>query len=301
MVGNAFNLKRLDYIAIKKEVLKIKIAVIGGAQPELKEFVKQAKEKIDGSLEFHIFDTADNIAEPDFWKYYQCETPDEMALEAVKLAKSGEIDILVKGIVSSHVLLKAVLNKDYSLKQDSLLAHMTIVDAPKLKRKILLTDAGMNIAPGKNEIIEIIKHAVDTAHKIGIKQPKVAMLSAAENYNKRMESSVVATELTEFFAENENAIIYGPLSLDLALSKKSVKLKNFKGPIAGNADVLVVPNIDAGNMLYKSFGLLGEAKMGGIIVGASLPIVLTSRSDDVESKLLAFEFAISQVRNKVKS
>lgn len=274
----------------------IKVGIIGGSQPEMKKFVEEAKRKYTTDLDFHVFDTNENIGDEKLWTYYKSDTPEEMALAAVKQAHDGELDILVKGIASTHTVLKAVLNKEYSLKKENILSHVAVVQLPTLDRKILLTDPAMNITPTTDQLIEITNHVVDVAHNMGIKKPKVALLSAAENFNPKMPSSVLAKEVTEHFSEREDAVIYGPLSFDLALSKASVKNKRFTGPVAGDADILVVPNIDVGNVLYKSLVLFGDAVMGGTIVGTSVPVVLTSRSDAIESKLIALDLAMDQVK-----
>lgn len=274
----------------------IKIAIIGGSRPEIRAFVEKAKEKYKKKIEFHVFDYEENIGEEDLWVYYKCESAEEMAIEAVKLARLGVIDILVKGIVPTHVLLKAVLNKEYSLKNQDVLSHVSVISLPQLDRKILLTDAAMNIAPDTEQLINIVENVIEVANKVNKEKPKVALLSSAENYNPKMPSSVIAKEVTEHFEKMENAIVYGPLSFDLAMSEDAVKSKGFSGEVAGNADVLVVPNIDVGNVLYKSLVLFGGAVIGGIIVGTTVPVVLTSRSDSIESKLIGLELAIQQVQ-----
>lgn len=274
----------------------VKVAIIGGSQPEIKAFVKQAKIQFEIPLEFHVFDTEPNISDETLWVYHPCDTLEGMALEAVKYVHSGQADILVKGIVATRTVLKAVLTPEYSLKNQSVLSHVAVVHLPGLDRQILLTDAAMNIAPDTKQLIDITKNVIEVANKIGIKQPKVALLSAAETYNAKMPSSVSATEVTEYFKGSENALVHGPLSFDLALSKEAVEHKRFTGPIAGDADVLVVPTIDVGNVLYKALVLFGEAVMGGIIVGTKAPIVLTSRSDALESKLTALKLAIDQIK-----
>lgn len=276
----------------------IKVGIIGGSQPEIKEFVIKAKEKYGQDLEFHVFDTSPDIGSEKLWVYHKCATEEEMALEAVKLAHDYKIDILIKGIVSTHTLLKAVLNKEYSLKKQEVLSHVSIIKLPNIERKILLTDAAMNINPNFEQLVDITKNVIAVANNIGKENPKVALISSAENYNPKMPSSVISKEVTEYFQDSENATVYGPLSLDLALSEKAVASKRFKGAVAGNADVLVVPNIDVGNVLYKSLVLFGQAIVGGMIVGTTIPIVLTSRSDSIKSKLIGLELALDQIKKK---
>ena len=274
----------------------IKIGIVGGSQAEIKDFVKQAQKKYSNELEFHVYDTSPDIGTKDLWTYHHFNSPEEMALAAVKQAYDKKIDIIIKGIFSTHTLLKAVLNKEYSLKEQKVLSHVAVMQLPDLEEKILLTDAAMNIAPTTEQLVEITKNVMKVAINIGKKQPKIALLSSAENYNPKMPSSVLAKEVTEHFSEDKQATVYGPLSLDLALSKHAVKSKRFNGPIAGDADVLVVPNIDVGNVLYKALVLFGQATIGGMIVGTSVPIVLTSRSDSTDSKLIGLGLALDQVK-----
>lgn len=276
----------------------INIAVIGGSQIEIKTFIERALIKYKNQLVFHVFDTAENIDDSSLWQYHPCETEEEMAIAAVKFVYEGKADVLVKGIVSTRTVLKAVLHPKYSLKNQALLSHVAVVHLPQLNRPLLLTDTAMNIAPNTKELIDITKNALTMAMKIGIEKPRVALLSSAETINSKMPSSVNAKEVTDYFSTQEEAVVYGPISFDLALSKEAVQHKRFEGPIEGDADILVVPNIDAGNLLYKALVLFGQATMGGTIVGTKVPIVLTSRSDSVASKMLALQFALSQVTNQ---
>lgn len=278
-----------------------KIAVIGGSRPEIKFFIKTAMNKYNDQLEFHVFDTESNIDVDSLWHYHPCQTEEEMALMAVKFVHEGKADILVKGIVPTRTILKAVLTPEYSLKTQSLLSHVAVVQLPSLDRQLLLTDAAMNIAPDTTQLIEVTKNVLKVARKMDVFHPKIALLSSAETYNPKMPSSVNAQQVTEYFSNLKDAIVYGPLSFDLALSKEAVQHKGFEGPIMGDADVLVVPNIDVGNVLYKSLVLFGQAKMGGTIVGTKVPIVLTSRADSLDSKMIALQLAMSQVSSNKNS
>ncbi|MCC5889793.1 MAG: phosphotransacetylase [Alkalibacterium sp.] len=271
------------------------VAVAGGSREEILELVRLSRKEFNNEVKFIIFDTEDNIDSEESWEYRQFDSEKEMMEETVKSVVSKEADILLKGGIKTHTLLKEVLKKEYNLKAQDLLSHVALVNSPALDRQILLTDAGMNIAPSEDQLVSIIENVKQVGHSIGLNKPKIALLSSAENFNPKMPSSVTAKNVTERFSEATDAIVYGPLSLDLALSKEAVKNKRFKGPIAGDADILVVPNIDVGNVLYKSILLFGEATIGGTIVGTKVPIVLTSRSDKVRSKLYALKFALMQI------
>lgn len=275
----------------------VTVSIPGGSQPEILELVKKYNEVSNTDVNFLIFDTKENIANKDLqnWNYTRCSDKSEMIRKAVEAVSMKKADILLKGIVSTHDLLKEVLNKKHHLKKRKTLSHVSIAKVPNFDRQFLITDAAMNISPNTEQLEDIIKNSVEVAHNIGIEKPKVALLSAAENFNEKMPSSVLGKELTDIF-ENDNAsIVFGPLSLDLAMSKSAVEHKRFEGPIMGDADVLVVPSIDVGNILYKSLIVFANSTMGGIIVGTTVPIVLTSRSDSVESKLFALNLALQQV------
>ena len=273
----------------------ITISVAGGSQPEILELVKMAKQQYSGELSFVVFDTNENISNESMWTYQKCEDELEVAKKAVVLVANGEADILLKGIIQTHTLLKELLNNEYGLKTKKVLSHVAMVELPAFKQSFLLTDCAMNISPTEDTMSEIIENVKEVAHKIGLGSPKIALLSAAENYNPKMPSSVLATEMTKKFQQTKDATIFGPLSFDLALSKEAVAHKRYEGPIMGDADVLVVPAIDAGNALYKSLTIFAGAKVGGTIVGTKVPVVLTSRSDSTQSKLHSLEFAMKQI------
>ncbi len=211
---------------------------------------------------------------------------DKAVKESVKLIKEGKGEILMKGYTSTARLLKAVLNDEYGLKKSSLLSHFALFELPQYHKLIGLTDVAMNIAPGLKEKTGIINNAVEYMLKIGFKKPKVAVIAAVETLNEKMPATLDAAILTKMAQRKQihNCIIDGPLAFDNALSKESAKHKGIISEVAGDPDLLVMPNIEAGNILYKSFAYTG-AKLAAVILGASVPVVLTSRSDSEESKL----------------
>ncbi|MGK0553494.1 phosphate acyltransferase [Macrococcus capreoli] len=273
----------------------IKIAIPGGSRPEILEVVTKAKLLYKDVVSFFVFDTKENIGNSDVWIYEQCESDEHSVKQAVTMAARGEAQVLMKGIVETRTVLKEVLQKEHNLRGQSVLSHVALVNLPGNK-PLLLTDAAMNINPNTEQLKQITNNAIDVCHRIGIECPKVALLSSAESYNPKMPSSVLAHDVAKLYEGNNDAIVVGPISLDLAISKEAVKHKGYISAVAGDADVLVVPSIDVGNVLYKSFAVIGKAVIGGTIVGAKVPIVLTSRSDSTESKLYALEFALQQVR-----
>lgn len=274
----------------------ITISVAGGSRAEILEVVQKAQQELTDEIKFVVFDSEANIAPDDTtWEYVQCADEAEIAAKAVDYVAKGQAQILLKGIIQTHTILKELLNSKYELKTQKVLSHVAMIDLPEQKRSFLLTDSAMNIAPDTETLSAIVENVKEVAQKIGIEKPKIALLSAAENFNPKMPSSVLAKEVTEHFQEETDAVIFGPISFDLALSKESVAHKRYEGPIMGDADAIVVPAIDAGNSLYKALTLFGHAQVGGTIVGTKVPVVLTSRSDSAESKLHSLKFAIQQI------
>lgn len=275
----------------------IKVVIPGGSRPEILEVITKAKQLYKDVVSFFVFDTEENIDSNDVWIYEQCETKEDSVKSAVEMAATGDAQILMKGMVQTRTVLKEVLQKEHDLRNQSVLSHVALVDLPGNNRQLLLTDAAMNITPTTEQLKQIADNAIEVAHRIGISQPKVAMISSAETFNPKMPSSVLASEVVSLLKSSENALVAGPISFDLATSKEAAEHKGYDGVIQGDADILVVPTIDVGNVLYKAFSVIGNAVIGGTIVGAKVPIVLTSRSDSPESKLYALDFAVRQVRD----
>ena len=210
----------------------------------------------------------------------------EAVKKSIQLIKSGGADILMKGNVGTAILLKGVLNDDWGLKTGNLLSHFAFFELKNYHKLIGLTDVAMNIAPALKEKAGIIKNAVNYMLKIGYKQPKVAVIGAVETVNEKMPATIDAAILSKMAQRNQiqNCLIDGPLAFDNAMSKESAEHKGIVSEVAGDADLLMMPNIETGNVLYKSFAYTG-GKLAAIILGAKAPIVLTSRSDSEESKL----------------
>ncbi|GKX32263.1 phosphate butyryltransferase [Vallitalea longa] len=213
---------------------------------------------------------------------------------AVKKVTDGEADMVMKGIVDTAIILKAVLNKEANLRTGRVLSHVGVMDIPTYDRLLLVSDAAMNIVPDLMTKKQIIDNSVIVARSIGINEPKVAILCAKEKVNPKMQATVDAKELQDMNQRGEikNCIVGGPLALDNAVSLEAAKHKKIDNPVAGNADVLIVPSIDAGNVLYKSIVFLANAKAAGVIVGAKVPIVVTSRADTEISKINSIALAM---------
>ncbi len=206
---------------------------------------------------------------------------------SVKLIHDGHADILMKGYLSTALMLKGVLNKDWGLRNKPLLSHFAIFDIPEYHKLLAITDVAMNIAPDLQGKIGIINNSVDFIKKLGVQKPKIAALAAVEMVNEKMQATLDAALLSimERRGQIRDCVIDGPLAFDNAISFESKEHKGITGPVAGDADILLVPNIEAGNVLYKSFVFFANAKVASVVVGASAPIVLTSRADNEDTKL----------------
>ncbi|MDE3839523.1 phosphate butyryltransferase [Bacillus methanolicus] len=219
----------------------------------------------------------------------------ELAAEhAVKAVKLNEANVLMKGNIPTAAILKAVLNKEFGLRTGNVLSHVAVFEVPGFERYTIVTDAAMNIAPDLEQKAQIINNAVNVAKGIGIEMPKVAPLAAVEMVNPSMQATLDAALLTQMNRRGQisGCIIDGPLALDNAVSKYAAEHKGIGGDVAGQADILLVPTIEVGNVLYKSLMYFANAKVGAIIVGAKAPIVLTSRADSAESKLYSLALAL---------
>lgn len=219
--------------------------------------------------------------------------PAKSAAVAVQMVREGMADILMKGFVATAPLLKAVLDKEKGLKKSNTLSHFALFDLPSYHKLLGVTDAAMNIAPDFNEKTEILQNAVEVMQRLGCKVPKVAVISPVEVVNPKIESTIHAAMLNLMAQRGQirECMIDGPLALDNAISKEAAAHKGIKGEVAGDADLLVVPDLDAGNILYKSLVFLAGGITAAIITGAQVPIVLTSRADTEESKLMSIALA----------
>ncbi|ALC90005.1 phosphate butyryltransferase [Bacillus sp. FJAT-18017] len=218
----------------------------------------------------------------------------ESAIEAVKAVSSGTAQVLMKGDIQTSLILRAVLNKEYGLRSTGILSHTAAFNIPGYERPIFVTDAAMNIAPNLEEKARIIQNAVSLATALGINNPKVAPVCAVETVNPAMQATLDAAELAAMNQKGviDGCIIEGPLALDNAISPLAAEHKGIIGDVAGRADILLMPSIEAGNILYKSLVYFANAKVGGVLCGATSPIVLTSRSDSSESKLYSLALAL---------
>jgi phosphate butyryltransferase len=219
------------------------------------------------------------------------EKNDEKAVErSVRMVSSGEADLLMKGLVKTSTLLKAVLDKEWGLRTGSLLSHLFLFEIPVMDRRVIgISDGGMNTYPDLSAKAKIIENAVSCYHKIGVPQPRIAALAAVEAVNPDMQATLDAAALAKMNERGQirGCIVDGPLALDNAVSEESAKIKGISSPVAGNADMLLVLDIESGNFVGKVLLYMTGGKGAGVILGARKPIVLTSRFDSMETKLLS--------------
>jgi len=216
------------------------------------------------------------------------------AARAVALVRSGEAEFLMKGIIDTSLLLRVALNKETGLNAGRLASHVAVIEVPTYHKLLIVTDAALNIAPDLSAFVDIIDSAVAVANALEVKTPKVALLAAVEKVNpEKMPCTVTASVLTQMNRRGQikNCIVDGPLALDNAISAESARIKKIQSDVAGDADILVVPDIEAGNILYKCLLDLAGAKGAAVIMGASVPMVLTSRADSAETKLASIALA----------
>ena len=235
------------------------------------------------------------------------DEPDDIAAarRAVSLVSGGEADIVMKGMIHTDDFLRAVLDKEVGLRAGTLMSHVFVLESGDYDRFILATDGAMNIAPTFEQKAQIIMNAIHLAAILGIEEPRVACLAAVEVVNPAMPATLEAACLARMSQRRQYsppAIVDGPLALDIAISALAAKHKRIGGPVAGRADILVVPDVESGNMLAKAFVYFGKGRVAGVLIGARAPVVLTSRADTAESKLMSIAVAvlISNVERHVK-
>ncbi|HBF89200.1 MAG TPA: phosphate butyryltransferase [Bacteroidales bacterium] len=219
--------------------------------------------------------------------------PYKASVKAVSIIREGNAEILMKGLVATGPMLKAVLDKENGLRTGAALSHVAFFESPYYHKLIAVTDAAMNVAPEFEEKVDMLKNAVNVFHKLGLKNPKVAVVGAVESVNPKMEATVHAAMMTMMNKRGQikGCIVDGPLALDNAVSKEAAEHKGIVSEVAGDADLILTPDINAGNVLYKSLNFLGGATVAAVIMGAKVPIVLTSRADSDKSKMLSIALA----------
>ena len=224
---------------------------------------------------------------------------------AVQLVREGKAELLMKGSLHTDELMGAVVRTGTGLRTERRISHAFIMDVPNLDRPLIVTDAAINIFPTLEDKVHIVQNAIDLVRALGLDQPKVAILSAMETVNPKVQSTVEAAALCKMADRKQitGGILDGPLALDNAINLAAARIKKIDSPVAGLADILVVPDLEAGNMLAKSLSFLAEADAAGIVLGARVPIILTSRADSVMTRLASCAVAalVAQARRQSAS
>ena len=219
------------------------------------------------------------------------DEPDDLRAvkQAVQMTSSGEVDMVMKGHVHTDDFLRGVLDREIGLRSGYLMSHVCIMEMKHLNKLVFVTDGAMNIQPSLEEKAQIILNAVQLANIFGVSQPRVAVLTAIEMVNPKMPNTLDAAALGKMGDREQFSagIVDGPLALDDAISAFAAEHKNIGGPVAGGADILLVPNVEAGNILSKAFVHFGQGRIAGVLIGAAAPVIVTSRADGAEAKLLS--------------
>ncbi len=224
----------------------------------------------------------------------QAETEAQAAELGVSICRSGGAQAMMKGSLHTDVMMKAAMQRDTGLRTARRISHVFIMDTPAYARTLLITDAAINITPELEDKVDIVQNAIDLARALGIPQPKVALLSAIETVNPKIKSTLDAAALCKMAERGQitGGILDGPLAFDTAVSTKAAAIKKLVSPVTGQADILVVPDLESGNMLAKQLEYLGGAQLAGIVLGARVPAILTSRADSAATRLTSCAVAV---------
>lgn len=286
VVDYARSLETKDLIIASPEDTSILIAIndafqMGLIRPVL---VGDKKKILDLFMELGINKTG--------YEIYNAKSKQDAALMSVKLVSKQENSILMKGLIDTITLLDEIRDKEHGLLTGDFLSHLGVIDIPAYHKLLFISDAAFNIAPNEKEKIKIINNTLEFITSLGIFKPKIALVSAFETVHEEIQSTVEAKNIVEQLRDDERFYIGGPMSIDIAVSHEAAETKGIKHVVAGDADVLIFPNIEAGNTFYKSTTFFANSTPVGLILGASNPIVLTSRSDSYKSKLYSIALAV---------
>ena len=289
-----------EIFAMAKEKKGAKVAVACAADAHVLMAAASAAEK--GIADFILVGSREKINEiaknngldiSDF-EIIHCDDDAPACDTAVTLVASGTASALMKGSIDTSFIMRAALNKDSGIRTGNKLSHIAAFELPAYHKLLYVTDAAINIAPDFDSKKDIIINALDALHNLGIAKPKIALLAAKEKVDEKMPITVEYAELVKLHKNGlfTEAIVEGPLALDNAISPTSCEIKGIDSSIHGEADLLVCPNIEAGNILYKALAFLAGGKNGGVVLGAKRPIILTSRADTAESKLISIALSV---------
>jgi phosphate acetyltransferase len=249
----------------------------------------------------HKIRAAARVAKVDLSPYelVPTEHSEAAAVEAVALARDRKVEALMKGSLHTDEFMGAIV-KEEKLRTARRMSHVFVIDVPDYPRPLFVTDAAINIYPTLDDKVDIVQNAIDLAHALGLKRPKVAILSAVETVSSKIKSTIDAAALCKMADRRQitGGILDGPLAFDNAISAEAAKTKGIVSPVAGKADILIVPDMEAGNMLAKQLEYLAAAEIAGIVLGARVPIILTSRADKTLARLSSCAIALMLARHK---
>ena len=288
-----------DLLSRVKECKRKKVSVAVAQDEPVLEAIKAAKEQgiADAILvgdKNKIKEIADSIG-MDITQFEVIHEPDvkKAALFAIQLVSSGRADMVMKGLVDTATFLRSVLNKEVGLRTGKVMSHVSVFEIEGFDRLIFLTDAAFNTYPDLKAKVQIVQNSVSVAHACGIECPKVAPVCAVEVVNPDMPATIDASLLSKMNDRGQikGCVVDGPLALDNALSEEAAHHKGITGPVAGKADVIMLPNIEIANVMYKTLTYTSNSRNGGILVGTSAPVILTSRADSFETKVNSIALA----------
>ena len=288
-----------NLLKIAKEKKNVSAAIVNAGMPlPMHSVMESVKENLINPIfignKDEILKSANQL-KWDISKYEIINEPIEnkTAGIAAKLASENKIQIIVKGHIHTDILMKEVLKREYNLLSKKRLSHIWHMTINKTDAPIIITDGALNVLPNIKTKMHILKNVVNFSNRIGIKRPKVSVLSATEEVLDSIPSSLEANEITKLAKEESiNADIFGPLAFDNSISKKSAAIKGIKNAVAGQADVLLVPNVETGNALVKMMIYFMGACAAGVVIGAKVPVVITSRSDEAQARLASIAAAV---------
>lgn len=290
-----------DILNLAKKIGPKRLAVASAEDEEILLALEQARK--EGMVEGILVGTKEKIEalarknKIDLQKFEFEEQTDgfEASLTCCELINKGKADLMMKGLVGTAHFVKAILDKEKGLGTGKFLSHVAVFEIPRYPKLLMVTDAAINISPGLLEKAQIIQNAVDFCHFFGIETPLVACIAAVEKVNPdRMPSTVDCACLSRMAQRGQikGAIVDGPLGLDNAVSEKSAEIKGVRSPVAGQADIILCPDIETGNAIYKTLIEFAQAKGGALVAGTKAPVILTSRADSYETKLMSIALGV---------
>lgn len=282
-----------------------RVAVVCAADPEALEAAQAAQQA--GIAECVLVDEPGRLGRVaaavglslDGLEVVNAPNPDEAARLAMGMARSGEIQVVMKGAIETASFMHAALDRESGVRQGKLFTHVGVFEIPGFDRLLFISDGGVVVAPDLYQKVEIVQNAIDVAQRLGVVEPRVAILAAAELVNPKIPSTLDAANLSKMAERGQirGGIVDGPLALDNAISEDSGRIKGIRSPVLGRADILIVPDIEAGNLLAKAITHFGRGEMAGVVVGGAVPLVVTSRSDSCSAKLVSIALGVLLVSN----